>query len=95
MASTEPGFEPSDLAAINVPTLVLASDDEVWPTGHTVALYDALPNAHLAIVPNTSHMLVFEQPELVAQLINAFFAHPERAETLFPTSRRPASDQPR
>jgi pimeloyl-ACP methyl ester carboxylesterase len=65
----------------------MASDDELWPTSHTTALYDALPNAQLAIVPNTSHLLVFEQPSAVAQHITAFFDHPERAETLFPTSR--------
>jgi pimeloyl-ACP methyl ester carboxylesterase len=91
MASTEPAFEPSDLATIDVPTLVLASDDELWPTSHSVALYDALPNAQLAIVPNTSHMLVFEQPALVASLVTAFLEHPQRAETLFPTNRQPTS----
>jgi len=91
LASTEPVFDPNDLATIDVPTLVLASDDELWPTSHTVALYDALPHARLAILPNTSHLLVFEQPALVAQLISTFFEHPQRAETLFPTNRRPAS----
>jgi pimeloyl-ACP methyl ester carboxylesterase len=90
MIATEPTFDPSDLGAITAPTLVLASDDDFWPTGHTIDLYDALPDAQLAIVPNSSHMLVFEQPDLVAQLLTAFFDHPGRAATLRPNRRQPA-----
>jgi pimeloyl-ACP methyl ester carboxylesterase len=90
MNHAEPAFEPDALAAIDTPTLVMASDDEFWPTTHTAALYDALPEAQLAIIPNTSHLLVFEQPSQVAQHIRAFFERPHRAETLFP-NLRPAS----
>jgi pimeloyl-ACP methyl ester carboxylesterase len=89
MATTEPSFEPDQLMSITAPTLVVASDDELWPTSHSVALYDALPNAQLTIVANTSHMLVFEQPELVANVVLRFFAAHGRARTLLPTHRRP------
>ena len=85
----EPTFTPQELSKITTTALVLASDDEMWPSSHTAALYDALPNAQLAIVPNTSHMLVFEQPAAVAALINAFFDHPGRANTMLPTLRHP------
>jgi pimeloyl-ACP methyl ester carboxylesterase len=92
MASTEPAFQPEQLSSITAPTLILASDDELWPTSHTAALYDALPNAQLTVVANTSHMLVFEQPELVAGTVLRFFGAASRARTILPTRRRRAHD---
>jgi pimeloyl-ACP methyl ester carboxylesterase len=89
MATTELSFPPEQLASITAPTLVVASDDELWPTSHTVALYDALPNAQLTIVANTSHMLVFELPELVADVVLRFLADHGRARTILPIHRRP------
>ena len=92
MSSTsEPTYEPTDLAVIETPTLVLAADDDMFPVAHSVSLYEALPNAQLAIVPNTSHGLVFEHPELVAGLIRTFFQHPHRLATSFPVRRPPSS----
>jgi pimeloyl-ACP methyl ester carboxylesterase len=87
----EPTYEPSDLAMIETPTLVLAADDDVFPVAHSVSLYEALPNAQLAIVPNSSHLLVFEHPEMVAGLIRSFFQHPHRLVTMFPMRRLPSS----
>jgi pimeloyl-ACP methyl ester carboxylesterase len=90
-ATDEPTYEPADLAVINTPTLVVAADDDMFPVAHSVSLYEALPNAQLAIVPNSSHMLVFEHPELVASLIRAFFQHPHRLATIAPMRRSPSS----
>ena len=87
----EPTFEPADLAAIDTPTLVVASDDDMFPVAHSVSLYEALPNAQLAVVPNSSHMLAFEHPELVAGLIRAFFQYPQRLASMAPMRRSPAS----
>ena len=58
----EPTFTIEDLAAITVPTLVIGADDDLVPTTHTVALYDSLPDAQLAIVPNSSHLVAFNNP---------------------------------
>ena len=89
----EPTYEPADLAEIETPTLVLAADDDAFPVAHTVSLYDALPNAQLAIVPNSSHLLAFEHPEAIAVLIRTFFQHPQRRATRFPMRRRPSSSR--
>jgi pimeloyl-ACP methyl ester carboxylesterase len=83
----EPTFSVEDLASISTPTLVLAGDDDMFPAAHTVSLFDALPNAQLAILPSTSHLVVFEQPTLVAELILAFFATTGRRQTLAPIRR--------
>ena len=83
----EPTFSVEDLARISTPTLVRAGDDDMFPAAHTVSMFDALPNAQLAILPGTSHLLVFEQPALVAQLIRAFLATTGQRDTLAPLRR--------
>ena len=83
----EPTFSAKDLAPISTPTLVLAGDDDMFPVAHTVSMFDALPNAQLAILPGTSHLVVFEQPALVADLIDTFFATDGKRQTLAPMRR--------
>jgi pimeloyl-ACP methyl ester carboxylesterase len=72
MAAVEPHLEASELAAITARTLVMFSDDDLMTLTHTVEMYDALPNAELAIVPGTSHFLTQEKPDLVNHLILDF-----------------------
>lgn len=88
LALEEPTFAVTDLATIAAPTLVLAADDAKVGVAHTASLYDALPIAKLAIVPNTSHGLPFEKPALVARLILEFLDHPARAQTVMSARRR-------
>jgi pimeloyl-ACP methyl ester carboxylesterase len=76
MMTTEPQFTPEDLRPIATPTLVIASDDDLFPVSHSAAMYEALPNAQLAIVPGTSHLLTNEKPELIAGLVDDFLASP-------------------
>ena len=87
----EPTFQPADLTVIDTPTFVVAADDDVFPLSHSVSLFEALPNAQLAIVPNSSHLLAFEHPQLVSALIRAFFQHPHRLATMLPMRRSPSS----
>ncbi len=83
----EPTFSLEDIARILTPTLVLAGDDDMFPVAHTVAMFDALPNAQLAILPGTSHLVVFERPALVAESIDSFLAADGKRETLAPMRR--------
>ena len=83
----EPTFSVEDLAAISTPTLVLAGDDDMFSAAHTVSMFEALPHAQLAILPGTSHLVVFEQPALVAELIHTFFATTGKRQTLAPMRR--------
>ena len=65
------------------------ADDDKMSVAHTAWLFDALSDAQLAIVPNTSHAIAFERPGLVAQLIRDFLDHPARTPTMMPARRRP------
>jgi pimeloyl-ACP methyl ester carboxylesterase len=72
MWRTSPTLTTEDLAAIDRPALVLVGDDDAVFLRHTVALYEALPQGQLAIVPGTSHLVPIEKPDLVNRLIVDF-----------------------
>jgi pimeloyl-ACP methyl ester carboxylesterase len=72
MATKEPDIPPNDLGRIQAPTLILSGDDDMVTLEHTVSLYRAIPNAELAVVPGTSHLLAMEKPGTVNQLIIDF-----------------------
>lgn len=71
-AATEPGLTPDELSAVGCPVLVMAADDDIVSLEHTLAMYRALPDAQLAIVPGTSHLLLHEQPELCTRIVSDF-----------------------
>lgn len=61
------------LSRITCPTLVLgAGRDLTFPVSHSQDLARALPNAHLRIVPEASHGVVLEEPDVVAESIIEF-----------------------
>jgi pimeloyl-ACP methyl ester carboxylesterase len=93
-ASIDQGSElsPRDLAQLTCPSLVLAADDDVVSLEHTIALYRALPDAYLSIVPGASHLLLHEHPELCTLLVRDFLAG-KRGPRLMPM-RRPGQVSP-
>jgi pimeloyl-ACP methyl ester carboxylesterase len=80
----------ADLAGIAAPALVLSGDDDAIRLDHTVALYDALVNGQLTVVPGASHLSPVEKPDLVNRLILDFLASGP-PEELLPMRRRPAA----
>lgn len=87
MVAEEPTLAASDLARVPSRTLVMAGDDDVIKISHTVALYENIPDAELAIVPGTSHTLTIEKPALVNRLILDFLSA-DPVPTLIPVRRR-------
>lgn len=77
-----------ELSAVGCPALVMAGDDDFVTLEHTVAMYRALPRGQLAIVPNTSHLLPHERPELCAGMIGDFLGA-EPAPRWMPVTRVP------
>ena len=87
----EPTLTIDDLARITAPVLVLVGDDEPISLSHTCALYEALPNAQLAVVPGTSHVVPLEKADLVNRLIDDFLVAEGPPVTFMPIRRaRPA-----
>jgi pimeloyl-ACP methyl ester carboxylesterase len=72
MAKTEPNLNVSEVAQVKHRSLVMFADDDLMTLTHAIDLYNALPNAELAIVPGTSHFLMSEKPHLVNAIVLDF-----------------------
>lgn len=90
MATTEPTLIAEDLKAIVAPTLVMSGDDDIIKLSHTVALYEAVPNSQLVVVPGTSHALPIERPEETARIIIDFLHSDAKSSTLMAIRRAKA-----
>lgn len=86
MDSEEPTLAPADLAVLPARTLVMLGDDDEVTLEHAAAMYRALPDAELAVLPGTSHGLLHEKPELCVGLIREFLAE-DPIETIAPVRR--------
>ncbi|GII95941.1 alpha/beta fold hydrolase [Sinosporangium siamense] len=86
MAQGDPGLTEVDLAKVTARTLVMSGDDDIVHLEHSVALYRGLPAGELAIVPRTTHLLMFEKPELVTHLVTDFLTR-EPTPTFMPIRR--------
>lgn len=83
----EPELTVADLGRVRAPTLVLAGDDEPIALAHTCALYEALRDGQLAVVPGTSHLVAAEKPDLVNRLLVEFLLETEPPDTVWPVRR--------
>jgi pimeloyl-ACP methyl ester carboxylesterase len=71
-----PALNRDDLATIDTPTLLLFADETSEVAGHHIhELRAALPQAQLAIVPDTDHGLPGHRPDLFAHLVLAFLGN--------------------
>jgi pimeloyl-ACP methyl ester carboxylesterase len=64
MLTGAPALAQADLGGVGRRTLLMAGDEDAVPLDDTLALYDGIPGAELAIVPGTSHFLLREKPDL-------------------------------
>ena len=71
---SQPDYTPEQLATITAPTLVIAGDHDAITPEHTVAMFKAIPNARLCIVPKAGHGVV------PAETVTAFLLEPATQE---------------
>ncbi|MFF8846471.1 alpha/beta fold hydrolase [Streptomyces sp. NPDC015127] len=90
MYRDQPTIPAEDLARISAPTLILVGDDDVVTLEHTIALYRAIPDSELAVVPGTSHALPMEKPGEVNRMILDFLAN-DPIQTMLPVRRAQAA----
>jgi pimeloyl-ACP methyl ester carboxylesterase len=63
------------LGEISAPTLVIGGTaDQMTPPKHATFLADKIPGARLAMIEGAGHMVMLEQPELVARHVEQFLA---------------------
>ena len=68
------GLDRQILSTLACPTLVVVADDDIVSLPHTVELYQALPDAALAVIPHTSDLLLHEHPVELVALVGDFLA---------------------
>ena len=62
-----------DLGSISVPTLLIWGEaDRFTPLADGKLMYKSIPNAHFVSIPNASHKLPYEQPDIFAKAIMPF-----------------------
>lgn len=98
------GWQKKDIRTISAPTLVMVGDSDIVRTEHAVELYRLIPNAKLAVLPDTDHVgILVQHAAWTAGIITEFLSasmpetiQPEQPEALehdFPKSiGRPATN---
>ena len=76
MMLEEPHIDATALEAITAPTLVLAGDHDVIRDEHTLEIYHRLPNSQLAIFPNATHRIPYDDPDTFNATVERFFRTP-------------------
>jgi pimeloyl-ACP methyl ester carboxylesterase len=71
----EPTLTEAELRNIACRTLLMFGDDDEVRLEHAIALFRALPDAELAIIPGTSHGLLVEKPQLCNSMIIDFLTN--------------------
>ena len=67
--------ETTRLQEIHLPALVITGmDDRMTPLRYAQFLVDHIPGSELKLVPNAGHMVMLEQPRLVAELVHNFLS---------------------
>jgi pimeloyl-ACP methyl ester carboxylesterase len=68
------GFDVRDrVGQIEQPTLIICGEeDRMTPLRFSEFLHEKIPNSQLKIIPDAGHMVMLEQPEMVAKLIKGF-----------------------
>jgi pimeloyl-ACP methyl ester carboxylesterase len=66
-----------ELAALEVPTLLIAGDEDEGCLEPSLMLKRTIPSAGLALLPKTGHTCNLEEPELFDRLLERFFADVE------------------
>ena len=84
MMLKEPNISPALLGQVKAPTLVLASDHDLVRLEHILTIYKSLPNAELAIFPNRTHLIPYDDPEMFNSTVDHFLATPYRKIDLVP-----------
>ncbi|MEO8478984.1 MAG: alpha/beta hydrolase [Gemmatimonadota bacterium] len=72
----EPHIAPAMLGQIKAPTLILGGDHDLITLEHLVEMFNHIPNAQLAIFPNSTHMVPFDDPAMFNATVDRFLSTP-------------------
>ncbi len=70
------GWTPEEMKSIAAPTLVMTGDHDIVRAEHAVLMFRLLPNAQLAVLPDTDHMTIVRRSVWVPSMIEDFLNAP-------------------
>lgn len=76
MLFEEPNIALSALHEIAAPTLVLAGDHDLIRDEHTLDIFHHVPNSQLAIIPNATHMVPYDDATVFNATVERFLRLP-------------------
>ena len=83
----QPTLRVHDLKSVTVPVLILVGDDDAATLKHTTSMYEAIPEAQLAVLPGASHSVLKEKTKICLLLIEDFLLGPIPPKTQSPLRR--------
>jgi pimeloyl-ACP methyl ester carboxylesterase len=66
------GWRPEEIRAIEAPALIVIGDADIVRPEHAVELFQMLPQAQLAVLPDTDHIALVERADWLLSMIRAF-----------------------
>jgi pimeloyl-ACP methyl ester carboxylesterase len=66
------GWSDAQLAGITAPVLVVLGDRDFMTVAHGDLMLELIPGSRLAVLPNTTHMQVTHQVEILVPMLTAF-----------------------
>ena len=66
------GWTTQEIQSIDAPTLVIVGDHDIVRPEHAVLMFRLLPNARLAVLPDTDHMRIIKRSEWLLPMIEEF-----------------------
>lgn len=70
------GFSAEELASIQAPVLIALGDHDFVRLEHAVDTFRRIPNAELAVIPDTGHFALFSEPGRVIAAVDHFLTKP-------------------
>lgn len=67
-----PNLKYEDLSVIKAKTLIMAGDHDEIKNEHTIKMFEAIPGAQLAILPNETHYFPSQNPKFFNELVLKF-----------------------
>jgi pimeloyl-ACP methyl ester carboxylesterase len=65
------------LASVKNRILVAVGDNDFIRIEHALEAYRALPNAELAVIPDATHFLLYDEPEKLEPILTGFYSAPD------------------
>jgi pimeloyl-ACP methyl ester carboxylesterase len=66
-------FPKTDLTLIHIPVLIVLGDQDLYTLEHGIEMYRAITNSQFCVIPNCTHAVFNEKPDLMNRLAIDFF----------------------